>query len=163
MKKRCSLFTGYPPGKYAPEHAHKVGMIVACTKTKIVDKEQGIGKPGELEAGGPPITRGYLDNKEATTGTYKDGWLRTGDRAILDEEGMIAIADLIKEKIKTKGIGVANAPLEYLLLCCKILPQLAPDLRIWLESIIKVALRSIQFALISQRFCGRPTNDIHGL
>ena len=66
---------------------------------------------------GPQITMGYLDNPKATAETFDgDGWLHTGDQGIIDDEGMLTITDRIKEMIKVKGIGVAPAELEDLLL-----------------------------------------------
>ena len=60
---------------------------------------------------------GYLHNPKATAETFdKDGWLHTGDQGIIDDEGMLTITDRIKEMIKVKGIGVAPAELEDLLL-----------------------------------------------
>lgn len=60
---------------------------------------------------------GYLNNPKATAETYdKDGWLHTGDQGFIDDEGMLTITDRIKEMIKVKGIGVAPAELEDLLL-----------------------------------------------
>jgi 4-coumarate--CoA ligase len=120
MTESCSCITAHPPEKYEYKHAHTVGMICASTEVKIVDeegKEVGVGVPGELLARGPQITMGYLDNEKATKETYlEDGFLRTGDQAVVDEEGMVTITDRIKEMIKVKGIGVAPAELEDLLL-----------------------------------------------
>lgn len=120
MTESCSCITAHPPEKYAYEHAHKVGSVVASTEIKIVDehnRELGIGQPGELLARGPQITMGYLDNETATRDTYlPGGWLRTGDQAMVDEDGMVTITDRIKEMIKVKGIGVAPAELEDFLL-----------------------------------------------
>ena len=60
---------------------------------------------------------GYLNNPKATADTFdRDGWLHTGDQGFIDEEGMLTITDRIKEMIKVKGIGVAPAELEDLLL-----------------------------------------------
>lgn len=60
---------------------------------------------------------GYLNNPKATADTFdSEGWLHTGDQGIIDEEGMLTITDRIKEMIKVKGIGVAPAELEDLLL-----------------------------------------------
>lgn len=60
---------------------------------------------------------GYLNNDKATRETFdKDGFLHTGDQGMVDEEGMVTITDRIKEMIKVKGIGVAPAELEDLLL-----------------------------------------------
>lgn len=60
---------------------------------------------------------GYLNNPKATEDTFdSEGWLHTGDQGIIDQEGMLTITDRIKEMIKVKGIGVAPAELEDLLL-----------------------------------------------
>ena len=60
---------------------------------------------------------GYLNNPKATAETFdKDEWLHTGDQGFINDEGMLTITDRIKEMIKVKGIGVAPAELEDLLL-----------------------------------------------
>lgn len=60
---------------------------------------------------------GYLNNPTATQDTFdSEGWLHTGDQGIIDDENMLTITDRIKEMIKVKGIGVAPAELEDLLL-----------------------------------------------
>lgn len=60
---------------------------------------------------------GYLNNPKATAETIdSEGWLHTGDQGFFDEEGLLTITDRIKEMIKVKGIGVAPAELEDLLL-----------------------------------------------
>ena len=59
----------------------------------------------------------YLNSPQATVETFnKDGWLHTGDQGIIDEEGMLTITDRTKEMINVKGIAVAPAELEDLLL-----------------------------------------------
>ena len=80
-------------------------------------KELGVNEPGELLARGPQITMGYLNNEAATKSTYDaDGYLHTGDQAVINQDGMVTITDRIKEMIKVKGIAVAPAELEDLLL-----------------------------------------------
>jgi 4-coumarate--CoA ligase len=121
MTESCSCITAHPPEKYSYEYAHRVGTIVASTEVKIVDpisgKELGLNEPGEILARGPQITMGYLNNEKATRETYdEDGFLHTGDIGKIDEEGLITITDRLKEIIKVKGIGVAPAELEDLLL-----------------------------------------------
>lgn len=121
MTESCSCITAHPPEKYAFKYAFRVGTIVASTEVKIVDpetgKECGINEPGEIWARGPQIVMGYLNNKKATEDTFdKDGFLHTGDIGTIDEEGLITITDRLKEMIKVKGIGVAPAELEDLLL-----------------------------------------------
>jgi 4-coumarate--CoA ligase len=119
MTESCSCITAHPPDMYSYEHAHKVGTICASTEVKILDEEGdelGYDQPGEIWGKGPQITMGYLDNEEATRSTYVDGWLRTGDQGMIGRDGMITITDRIKEMIKVKGIAVAPAELEDLLL-----------------------------------------------
>jgi acyl-CoA synthetase (AMP-forming)/AMP-acid ligase II len=120
MTESCSCITAHPLDKYDYKYAHRVGSICASTTVKIIDdngNELGLNQPGELLAKGPQITMGYLGNEEATKATFdKEGYLHTGDQAMIDDEGMITITDRIKEMIKVKGIGVAPAELEDLLL-----------------------------------------------
>lgn len=120
MTESCSCITAHPPEAYTYKYAHRVGTIVASTEVKII-KEDGteavIGEPGEILARGPQIVMGYLNNPVATSDTFdKDGFLHTGDQGKMDEEGFITITDRIKELIKVKGVGVAPAELEDLLL-----------------------------------------------
>jgi 4-coumarate--CoA ligase len=117
MTESCSCITAHPPDKYAS----RVGTIVASTEVKIVNpdsgRECGINQPGEIWAKGPQIVMGYLDNERATKETFdEEGWLHTGDIGMVDEEGLVSITDRLKEMIKVKGIGVAPAELEDLLL-----------------------------------------------
>lgn len=68
---------------------------------------------GELLIRGPNIMLGYFENEEATKNTIRpDGWLRTGDIATYDENGLFYIHDRIKEIIKVNANQVAPAELE---------------------------------------------------
>ena len=59
---------------------------------------------------------GYLNNEKATQDTLThDGWLKTGDVAIIDLDGYMFIVDRLKELIKYKGFQVAPAELEAIL------------------------------------------------
>jgi 4-coumarate--CoA ligase len=121
MTESCSCITAHPPEKYDYSYAFRVGSIVANTEVKIVDpdtgKECGLNEPGEIWAKGPQIVMGYLNNDKATRETFdKDGFLHTGDIGSIDKENFITITDRLKEMIKVKGIGVAPAELEDLLL-----------------------------------------------
>jgi 4-coumarate--CoA ligase len=63
------------------------------------------------------VMKGYLNNEEATAETIDaDGWLHTGDVAIIDEAGHYSIVDRIKELIKYNGFQVPPAELEALLI-----------------------------------------------
>lgn len=120
MTESCSCITAHPPDKYSYKYAHSGGAIVASTEVKIIKDDgtpAGVGEDGEVLARGPQVVMGYLNNAQATLSTFDaDGFLHTGDRGKIDAEGMIHITDRIKELIKVKGIGVAPAELEDLLL-----------------------------------------------
>jgi acyl-CoA synthetase (AMP-forming)/AMP-acid ligase II len=71
------------------------------------------GEEGELWVRGPQVMKGYLNNPDATAETLtEDGWLRTGDLAIIDADGFMFIRDRLKELIKYKGFQVAPAEVE---------------------------------------------------
>lgn len=121
MTESCSCITSHPPAMYGFEYAFRVGTLVANTEMKIIDpatgKECELNQPGEIWARGPQVVMGYLNNARATAETFdQDGFLHTGDIGFLDEEGMLTISDRLKEMIKVKGIGVAPAELEDILL-----------------------------------------------
>ena len=109
----CTVEGDYRPGTS--------GVTVSNTQSRIVDpgtgKDQPVGKRGELWVRGPQVMIGYLNNAEATAATIDaDGWLHTGDVAIIDEHGHMTIVDRLKELIKFKGFQVAPAELEALLI-----------------------------------------------
>jgi acyl-CoA synthetase (AMP-forming)/AMP-acid ligase II len=98
-----------------------VGLLVPNMQARIVDPitgvDLGIGAPGELWLRGPNVMAGYLNNPTATAATIDpDGWLHTGDVATVDEHGVYAIVDRVKELIKYKAYQVPPAELEALLL-----------------------------------------------
>jgi acyl-CoA synthetase (AMP-forming)/AMP-acid ligase II len=98
-----------------------IGPPIPNTECRIVDPESGedvaIGERGELWIRGPQVMKGYLNNPDATAATVDDdGWLHTGDVAVVDEEGNFEIVDRLKELIKYKGFQVPPAELEALLI-----------------------------------------------
>jgi acyl-CoA synthetase (AMP-forming)/AMP-acid ligase II len=108
------------PNEPGAEKPGTIGPSVPNTECRIVDPETGEdaeeGGRGELWIRGPQVMTGYLNNEEATRETVDaDGWLHTGDVAIVDEDGYFSIVDRVKELIKYKGFQVAPAELEALL------------------------------------------------
>ena len=98
-----------------------VGVLAPNTECKIIDLENGAalgpGQKGEVCVRGPQIMKGYLNNPEATAQTIDaEGWLHTGDIGYADEDGHFFIVDRAKELIKYKGLQVAPAELEAVLL-----------------------------------------------
>jgi acyl-CoA synthetase (AMP-forming)/AMP-acid ligase II len=108
-----------------------IGPLLPNTSARIVDvltwEDAAPGEAGEMLVRGPQVMRGYLNDPAATDASLSDGWLRTGDVVVADEDGWFTVIDRAKELIKVKGYQVAPAELEALLLthpgvadCCVI-------------------------------------------
>ncbi len=70
------------------------------------------GQPGEVLVAGAHIMREYWNRPDATAETLIDGWLHTGDVAVMDEEGFVSIQDRIKDMIISGGENVYPAEIE---------------------------------------------------
>ncbi|KPK31645.1 MAG: AMP-dependent synthetase [Betaproteobacteria bacterium SG8_40] len=97
-----------------------LGMPVPNTEVMIADPETGKplgrGEHGEIWIRGPQIMKGYLGRPEATAESIDaDGWYHSGDIGYVDDDGYFFAVDRMKELIKYKGMQVAPAELEALL------------------------------------------------
>ncbi|KAH8884969.1 acetyl-CoA synthetase-like protein [Thozetella sp. PMI_491] len=101
-----------PPGSVG-EPMPNVEVMLADDDGKEVAK----GERGEIWIRAPNCMKGYWNNPKATAETITpDGWLMTGDIGCQDEQGWYYVVDRKKELIKVKGIQVAPAELEAILL-----------------------------------------------
>ncbi|QBR03971.1 AMP-binding protein [Paraburkholderia pallida] len=86
------------------------GLPVPSTDIKLLDDEDkivDIGKPGEICVKGPQVTRGYWRNPEATEKAFTaDGYFRTGDIGIFDDNGFLKIVDRKKDMVLVSGFNV---------------------------------------------------------
>jgi fatty-acyl-CoA synthase len=71
-----------------------------------------VGEPGEVLVSGPNVTSGYWQNPAATDDAFTDGWLRTGDLAVVDDEGYLTIVDRLKDMYISGGENVYPAEVE---------------------------------------------------
>ena len=97
--------------------AGTIGQPVASTLVKLVDKEDPTkqvpdGEPGELIFSGPQVMQGYWNQPEQNNEVFVDGFLRTGDVAVIDEDGYIKIVDRIKDMIAVGGFKVFPSQVE---------------------------------------------------
>ncbi len=87
-----------------------IGMPVAGTACKVIDEEgaeQPVGEPGELCVKGPQVMKGYWQRPEATAESItEDGWLKTGDMAVISDDGYMKIVDRKKDMIIVSGFNV---------------------------------------------------------
>ncbi len=100
------------------DNIHKVGAIGIPGyrwKAKIVNEagdEVKQGDVGELCVKGPGIMTCYYNDPEATAAAIKDGWLYTGDMAMMDEDGFIFLVDRKKDVIISGGENIYPVEIE---------------------------------------------------
>jgi oxalate---CoA ligase len=68
---------------------------------------QPAGRRGEVVIRGPNVLRGYENNPEANAAAFVDGWFRTGDEGVLDDEGYLTITGRLNEIINRGGEKIA--------------------------------------------------------
>lgn len=86
-----------------------IGIPVPSTDMKLCDdqgNEVPQGERGEINIKGPQVMQGYYNRPEETANVLKDGWLRTGDVAVMGEDGYFTIVDRIKDMILVSGFNV---------------------------------------------------------
>ena len=95
------------------------GQSFYFTEVKIADDsgtEMALGEAGEVWVRGAHIMQEYWNRPDATAETLVDGWLRTGDVAVMDADGYVFIQDRIKDMIISGGENVYPAELENILM-----------------------------------------------
>lgn len=99
-KYRVQVLEGYGMSECSPvissntpenHKAGSIGMPLKNVKIRFVD--------GEIQVQGSSVMKGYYKMPEATEETLKDGWLHTGDKGYLDEEGFLFINGRVKNLI----------------------------------------------------------------
>ena len=93
-----------------------VGMPVPGTAMKVISDEGvdlGLGERGELCVKGPQVMKGYWQREDATAEVLdSQGWLKTGDIAIIQPDGYMRIVDRKKDMILVSGFNVYPNELE---------------------------------------------------
>ena len=93
-----------------------IGIPVPSTLCKVIDEdgnELPLGERGELCVKGPQVMKGYWQRQEATDEILDaEGWLKTGDIAIIQEDGYLRIVDRKKDMILVSGFNVYPNELE---------------------------------------------------
>jgi long-chain acyl-CoA synthetase len=97
-----------------------IGQPAPGTDLRLLDKEDPTraaraGEPGELAIKGPQVMVGYWNRPDAAAEAFADGWLRTGDVAVIDDEGYVRIVDRIKDMIAVGGFKVFPSQVEAVL------------------------------------------------
>ncbi len=125
----CAILEGYglsetsPVASFnQPDRERKVGSIgtpIPGVEMKLIDDggdEPPVGGVGEIVIRGHNVMRGYWRNPQATAEAIDaDGWLRSGDLAIVDEDGYFFIVDRKKDMIIRGGYNVYPREIEEVL------------------------------------------------
>lgn len=122
------------------------GRALPGTRLRIADADGQtlpLGEVGEILVKGPHVMQGYWRKPEITAETIVDGWLRTGDLGLMDEDGFVKIMDRSKDMLISGGINVYPAEIERALASVRSVIELAvigvPD-KEWGEVPMAVAL-----------------------
>ncbi len=115
----CEILEGYGLTETSPVIASNqvgrnkkgtVGVALADTEVKVVDENDqdlAVGEIGELCVKGPQVMSGYWQQPEETENVFLEGgWFKTGDIAVIDENGFIKLVDRKKDMIIVSGFNV---------------------------------------------------------
>ncbi|MFC6333598.1 long-chain fatty acid--CoA ligase [Paenibacillus septentrionalis] len=96
-----------------------IGVPFPDTEAAILSTETGQflppGEIGELVIRGPQVMKGYWNNPAATEAVFHEDWLRTGDLALMDEDGYFVIKERIKDMIIAGGFNIYPREIEEVL------------------------------------------------
>ena len=95
-----------------------IGMPLPNTDVKFIDDENnevGIGERGEICVKGPQVMKGYWKRPDETNEVMDGDWLKTGDIAVIDEDGFIQIVDRKKEMVLVSGFNVFPNEVEHVI------------------------------------------------
>jgi long-chain acyl-CoA synthetase len=92
-----------------------IGVPLPGVDVRLVDGDGDdvlVGDAGEIWVHGPNVFKGYWHDEEATRAALEDGWLRTGDIAVVDDDGFLYLVDRAKDLVIVSGFNVYPAEVE---------------------------------------------------
>jgi len=99
---------------FMPKEKRGLGIPIPDTECKLLDpatgKEVPFGEDGEIVMRGPQVMKGYWPNPGE--GLTADGWLHSGDIAVMDEDGYFQIQDRVKDMINISGMKVYSTSVD---------------------------------------------------
>ena len=125
------------------------GRPMAGVEIRLVgvdsDDEVGPGVPGEILSRGPDQFAGYTDPAMTQRAVTTDGWYRTGDVGVLDEDGYLTITDRVSDIIIRGGANISAAEIEEALMTMPAIAECAvvaaPDERVGEHALAVLRLR----------------------
>jgi len=137
LTESTGVVTVCHPGDDPETVATTCGRAIPEVEVRCVGpdgEERPRGQPGEVVVRGYNVMQGYFEEPEATAEAIDaEGWLHTGDVAVMDERGYLAITDRIKDMFIVGGFNCYPAEIESLLFAMPGVAQVAvigvPDAR----------------------------------
>jgi len=93
-----------------------VGDVVTIRVVDETGTTVPTGSPGEIVIRGPNVMREYENNPKANADAFYDGWFRTGDQGVMDEDGYVSIVGRLKEIINRGGEKIAPREIDEVLM-----------------------------------------------
>jgi fatty-acyl-CoA synthase len=134
-----------------------VNMRMRVVDSKMRDVPRDMQTVGEIVTFGDHVMDGYFGDPDTTASVISDGWLRTGDMAVWDEEGYVSIVDRKKETIISGGENISSIQVEGVIashpevLECAVVA--APDEK-WGEVPVAIVVRKPGATLDSEELVG---------
>jgi len=100
------------------EKMTRQGLPMPGAEVRVVNLDSGEDVAWDGKERGEVLVRGlwtaqeYYDEPEATDNVFKDGWLHTGDVAVVEEDGYLYLVDRVKDIIKSAGEWISSVDLE---------------------------------------------------
>jgi acyl-CoA synthetase (AMP-forming)/AMP-acid ligase II len=91
-----------------PPGVRKPGTVGCAAGPEVAVMDEagnllGVGETGEIVIRGPNVTPGYENNPDANAKAFTNGWFRTGDEGVMDEDGYVTLTGRLKEIINRGG------------------------------------------------------------
>lgn len=119
MTEATTLLSINPPDERG--RPGTAGLPLPGTEIAILKDDGTVastGEVGEVIARGPQIMKGYLFRPDETRGAFREGWMRTGDIGVLDEDGYLKIVDRAKDMVLVGGFNVFPNEVDEVLTAC---------------------------------------------
>ncbi len=111
LSEAASVVT-YLPDEFADARPETVGFPIPVDDLRLDVDGEG---PGELLVRGPNVVDGYWNKAAETAAAFRDGWLHTGDVAMIDGDGFVTVLDRVKDMINRGGENVYSLEVENVL------------------------------------------------
>ncbi|MFW6168894.1 MAG: class I adenylate-forming enzyme family protein [Planctomycetota bacterium] len=111
----ASARLAYLPPRLAETHPDSIGQAIPGVQLRVLDeqgREAKRNETGELCARGDNVMLGYWNDPKTTRGVLRDGWLRTGDLASRDEQGLLHVKARNSDLVKVQGFRVHPREIE---------------------------------------------------